>query len=269
MNHNYVHGYSLRETQRLREQSVILEELLHSDINYSQGNKILEAGCGVGAQTVILAKNNPDSYFTSIDISQDSINQARRRIDDEGISNVLFKKADINNLPFAENSFDHIFICFVLEHLGKPQAVLSKLMNYLKPGGSVTVIEGDHGSCFWSPRTKASEAVWISFIKTQSGLNHNGLIGREIYPLLKYSGFERIDVSPKFAYADGSNVKLLDSVLNQIIIPMVQTAKDRAISENLIDITTWQTGINDLKKAGQPPDGTFFYTWFKGIGIKP
>ena len=45
----YVHGYTTRETQRLLEQSLILEELLHNGTSYQEGEKVLEAGCGVGA----------------------------------------------------------------------------------------------------------------------------------------------------------------------------------------------------------------------------
>lgn len=55
----YVHGYSEREALRLTEQADTLEGLLHSDTIYPPGEKVLEAGCGIGAQTLILAKNNP------------------------------------------------------------------------------------------------------------------------------------------------------------------------------------------------------------------
>ena len=53
----YIHGYSEREDRRLRDQSQTLAELLHQDVVYPAGSRVLEAGCGVGAQTVILAKN--------------------------------------------------------------------------------------------------------------------------------------------------------------------------------------------------------------------
>ncbi len=55
----YVHGYSEREALRLEEQADTLEGLLHYDTIYPPGAKVLEAGCGIGAQTVILAKNTP------------------------------------------------------------------------------------------------------------------------------------------------------------------------------------------------------------------
>jgi hypothetical protein len=47
----YVHGYSEREAQRLYEQAEILENILHMGTVFPADAKVLEAGCGVGAQT--------------------------------------------------------------------------------------------------------------------------------------------------------------------------------------------------------------------------
>ena len=66
----YIHGYDPRENIRLQDQASTLVELLHSDTIYPSGSKILEAGCGVGAQTISLAGNSPDAHFTSVDISE-------------------------------------------------------------------------------------------------------------------------------------------------------------------------------------------------------
>ena len=59
----------------------------------------------------------PRSRFTSVDISAESIAEARRRADRAGLTNVEFQQADIFALPFDAESFDHVFVCFVLEHL--------------------------------------------------------------------------------------------------------------------------------------------------------
>ena len=51
----YVHGYDPTEMQRLQDQASTLVDLLHADTAYPPGASVLEAGCGVGAQTVTLA----------------------------------------------------------------------------------------------------------------------------------------------------------------------------------------------------------------------
>ena len=59
MNETYVHGYHPRENERLQDQAGALVELLHSDTAYPVGSVVLEVGCGVGAQTVTLARRSP------------------------------------------------------------------------------------------------------------------------------------------------------------------------------------------------------------------
>ena len=149
----YVHGYSAREKARLVDQATTLTDLLHGDTFYPAGSAVLEAGCGVGAQTVILAKNSPEARFTSIDVSATSLNRAAAVAAQEQLSNVTFQIADFFDLPFAAQSFDHVFVCFVLEHLKNPGEALSRLKSVLKPGGTMTVIEGDHGSAYFHPES--------------------------------------------------------------------------------------------------------------------
>src|SRR3984893_19050825 len=101
MNEAYVHGYHSRENERLQDQAGTLVDLLHSDTAYPAGSLVLEAGCGVGAQTVTLARRSPDARFTSIDISAASLAEARRTIDAGGLTNLKFQQASSFALAFA------------------------------------------------------------------------------------------------------------------------------------------------------------------------
>ena len=127
MTGRYVHGYDTRENLRLQDQASTLVELLHADTAYPEGSTVLEAGCGVGAQTVILASHNPKALITSVDVSESSIAEATKRVHAAGVSNVMPRQADIFHLPFPPALFDHVFVCFVLEHLYEPVAALKAL----------------------------------------------------------------------------------------------------------------------------------------------
>ena len=124
MSETYVHGYDPRENERLQDQAGTLVDLLHFDTSYPSGSVVLEVGCGVGAQTITLAQRSPDARFTSIDVSADSLAEAKRKADAAGLTNVQFQQADIFCLPFAPEFFDHVFVCFVLEHLSRPVEAL-------------------------------------------------------------------------------------------------------------------------------------------------
>ena len=128
MRHDYVHGYSQREHERLVDQAGTLTELLHGDTRYPAGSSVLEAGCGVGAQTVTLARNSPGARFTCLDVSSRSLEAARARARAASLENVTFQQArHLRAALRPEASFDHVFVCFVLEHLRRPVEALAIL----------------------------------------------------------------------------------------------------------------------------------------------
>jgi ubiquinone/menaquinone biosynthesis C-methylase UbiE len=263
----YVHGYSGREIKRLADQAATLSELLHHDTIYPSGSCVLEAGCGVGAQTVTLIKNSPQAFFACMDISMDSLKKARTSAYETGKKKNVFVQADIFRLPFPDQSFDHIFICFVLEHLKNPVQALLALKSKLKRGGSITVIEGDHGSTYFHP---ASDDAWKTIqclIDLQEKAGGDSLIGRRLFPLLSDSGFLDINVSPRMVYVDSSKPHFVEGFTKNTFIAMVEGVKSMAIDSGLIDENTWKKGIEDLYRTTRE-DGTFCYTFFKGIGYK-
>ena len=263
----YVHGYSEREERRLIDQATTLTDLLHRDTSYPSGDTVLEVGCGVGAQTVALARFSPEAKIVSMDISLESIEVAKKRVVNRGYTNVTFHQADLYHLPFPDECFDHIFLCFVLEHIAAPQEALKYLKAKLKKGATITVIEGDHGSTYFHPKSREASKTIQCLIDIQAAMKGDSLIGRQLYPLLSQTGFENIAVSPRMVYVDSSKPELVKGFTVNTFIAMVESVRDRAIGMNLIDESTWEKGIKDLY-ATTKPSGTFCYTFFKGFGVK-
>ncbi len=261
----YVHGYSEREMQRLYEQAEILEDILHSGTAFPAGTSVLEAGCGVGAQTRLLVKRSPEAVFTCIDVSEKSLATANRLKEQAGFSNVTFRREDITRLSFADEAFDHVFVCFVLEHLDAPVAALKELRRVLRTGGTITAIEGDHGSCFWHPETSESIAAWNGLITAQRNIGHDPNIGRRLTPLLTEAGFKLQTCEPAWLYADRLKPALRDGMVDHIIVPMVQSAERQILSDKLVPKEVYKRGIADLSHVDQIEQGTFFYTWFKAV----
>ena len=267
MHREYVHGYSARESTRLTDQATTLTELLHAGTHYPPGSLVLEAGCGVGAQTVILAGNSPQAAFTSIDISEESLAEAQWRVQAAGFINVTFQHADIFDLPFLSAHFDHVFVCFVLEHLPNPAGALEALMRVLKPGGSITVIEGDHGSTYFHPDSRAAQQAVQCLVTLQQAAGGNSLIGRQLYPLMVAAGFADVRVSPRMVYVDASRPDLVDRFTRKTFTAMVEGVRDAAIDAGLTEPAHFDAGVRDLYRAAEQ-DGVFCYTFFKGVGEK-
>lgn len=267
MNKQYVHGYDHRENIRLQDQASTLVELLHSDTSYPPESRVLEAGCGVGAQTVTLARNSPLTHITSVDISESSITAAKKRIEAAGFTNVDFQQGDIFNLAFEPKSFDHIFVCFVLEHLAQPIAAIQCLSNFLKVGGTITVIEGDHGSTYFYPDSEAAHKVIQCQVELQKRAGGNANMGRELYPLLNAADFGSIQVSPRMVYVDSSKPKLIEGFIKNTFTAMIEGIRESSIKAGLIDEKTFDNGVKGLYRTTQE-DGVFCYTFFKAVAIK-
>jgi SAM-dependent methyltransferase len=263
----YVHGYHLRENERLRDQARTLVELLHSDTSYPDGSLVLEAGCGIGAQTVTLARRSPGARFTSIDVSAESIAQARNATDAAELTNVRFQQADIFALPFAPESFDHVFVCFVLEHLSRPVEALAILNALLRPGGTMTVIEGDHGSTYFHPDSDAARGSIQCLVELQRLAGGNALIGRQLYPLMVEAGLSAVHVSPRMVYVDASRPDLVDGFTRKTFTAMVEGVRQSAIEAGIADSRAFDAGVRDLHRTTEA-DGVFCYTFFKGTGKK-
>lgn len=268
----YVHGYRSEESTRLADQAGALAELLHADTRFRPGERVLEMGCGVGAQTVTLASRSPHAHFVSADIAPDSLTSASRRVAAAGLANVEFAEKDVFALPepegdFAEASFDHVFVCFLLEHLPSPVDALRRLRRLVRPGGTVTVIEGDHGSTYFHPDDEAARAAVACQVTLQRHAGGDALIGRRLFPLLHEAEWSDIAVTPRTVYVDGSRPDLAESFTRRTFTAMVSGVREPAVAAGLIDPDTFDAGIAARRTA--EPDGVFCYTFFKAVAHRP
>jgi SAM-dependent methyltransferase len=171
------------------------------------------------------------------------------------------------HLPLREASFDDVFVCFVLEHLAEPEEALAALRRMLKPNGTITVIEGDHGSWYCYPQTPEATRCVQCLIDVQARMGGDSLIGRSLYPLLVRSGFREVHVIPRLVYVDGSRPDLVEGFSRNTFTAMVEGVREQALAMGLMDEGGWNQGIADLYRAAQP-DGTFCYTFFRGMAAR-
>jgi len=267
MKTRYVHGYTTRENLRLQDQASTLVELLHADTFYPAGSRVLEAGCGVGAQTVTLAGKSPDAKIDAVDISSASVTEAKSTVEAAGFSNVHFHQGDIFNLPFRPESFDHIFVCFVLEHLPQPIEALTALKKLLKVEGTITVIEGDHGSTYFYPDNAAAHEAIRCQVELQKRSGGNADIGRQLFPLLNEAGFISVNVSPRMVYVDSSKPDMIAGFTKNTFIAMIEGVRETALEAGMITPAVFDEGVKGLYRTCET-DGVFCYTFFKAVAGK-
>ena len=180
---------------------------------------------------------------------------------------MTFQQADLYRLPYGPGSFDHVFVCFVLEHLRDPVSALAELGRVLRPGGTLSVIEGDHGSAYFHPDSDQARRAIQCLIDLQRQAGGDALIGRRLYPLLVQAGFREVGVSPRMVYVDGGRPALAEGFTRKTFTAMVEGVGGQAVGQGLMAAADWAAGVSDLRRAASP-DGTFCYTFFKAVAFK-
>ena len=104
-------------------------------------------------------------------------------------------------------------------------------------------------------------------IDLQRRAGGNSMIGREVYPLLARAGYRNVRVTPRVVYVDASRPALVDGFTRRTFTAMVEGVGRQAVDVGLVDEASRSDGIGDLYRTAEP-DGTFCYTFFKGVGVR-
>ena len=117
-----------KERERLHRQARFLEPMVHDRLPFRRRRRLLEVGCGVGAQTEILLRHFPEIHVTGVDINDAQLAEARRYLATvawaQGPAGPRYDivKMDATKLLFEPESFDCAFLCWILEHVPRAAA---------------------------------------------------------------------------------------------------------------------------------------------------
>jgi ubiquinone/menaquinone biosynthesis C-methylase UbiE len=201
----YVHGYATPEQQRLVEQAEHWRhDLITDETTLAPGTRLLEIGCGVGAVLAVLGEEFPGIELTGVDIEARQLEFARTHLAEAGVAATLVR-ADALTLPFDDESFDHIWMMWFLEHLADPVAALREARRVLAPGGAITAIEVDYGSCHADPFTASIEALFSTMVQGMAAGGHSDA-GTHLPRWLEEAGFEEVDPGERRVWWQGAEL---------------------------------------------------------------
>jgi SAM-dependent methyltransferase len=103
-----------------------------------RGIKVADVGCGHGASTILMAEAFPNSQFVGFDYHQGSIDAARHRAADAGLTNVTFQVASAKEYP---GTYDLVCYFDCLHDMGDPAGAAAHTYKSLNDGGTWMVIE--------------------------------------------------------------------------------------------------------------------------------
>lgn len=110
------------------------------DEKLKTGARVADVGCGLGASTVLMAKHYPKSEFVGFDYHDKSIESAKQRAKDAGVSDrIRFEVAKAKDYPGKDYDFVTFFDC--LHDMGDPKGASAHVRSTLKPDGTWMIVE--------------------------------------------------------------------------------------------------------------------------------
>jgi len=125
------------------QQRAMLESYL-ADIDFPEGARVLEIGCGTGAVSRVLARLPRVAEVVGVDLGAVFLDKAREL--SSGIPNLRFEQADGRSLNYDHGEFDVVVMHTVLSHVPGPERTLAEAYRVLSPGGWLSIFDGDYAT---------------------------------------------------------------------------------------------------------------------------
>jgi ubiquinone/menaquinone biosynthesis C-methylase UbiE len=264
MTEKYIPGYSPNATNFMANRSVDSHAAFFKSY-LKPGMKVIDCGCGPGTITIGLAQLVAPGRVTGTDIGSSQIAIARENASSQEISNIEFIEANINQLPFADNSFDVAFSHAVLEHLHSPVKVLQELLRVLKPDGVLGVRTPDWGGFLIAPSNSELERAIAYYKLIQQKNGGNPYVGRHLRGLLREAGYINIKASASYECYEN-----LSSIGEYLALRIKDSERlDRAVEQGWVENSQALSSMsNALREWSQHPDGIFAQAWCEAVGQK-
>ncbi len=118
----------------------IFNRILHELENQLfKDKKLIDLGCGSAEMDIILGRNGHS--IVGVDVSKKALQLAEQHKSQEGLSNIRFVNASLDNMPFPANSFDSAIMLEVLEHIdySDTEEIFNEIKRILKPHAKMLI----------------------------------------------------------------------------------------------------------------------------------
>jgi ubiquinone/menaquinone biosynthesis C-methylase UbiE len=242
----YVHGYGTPEQERLVAQAEHWRErLIRDGTSLPAGTRLLEVGCGAGAVLAVLGQEFPGVRLFGVDRERRQLAFAREHLARSGVDAALVE-ADALALPFDDETFDHVWMMWFLEHVPEPVAALREARRVLVRGGAITAIEVDYSTTRATPSTPALEALIRAMIGAMSEAGWSDA-GTHLPQWLRDAGFGTVEEGERPFWWEGSELRseasyaadVMESALDALT--QVPAADEKQLREALADLRNLPT----------------------------
>jgi ubiquinone/menaquinone biosynthesis C-methylase UbiE len=259
----YVHGYGTPEQERLVQQAEHWRHgLIRDGTELEPGTRLLEVGTGVGAVLAVLGQEFPGVELYGVDIEEKQLDFARAHLEHAGVEATL-RQADALALPFSDESFDHIWMMWFLEHVADPVAALREARRVLVPEGRFTAIEVDYSTVRAAPLTPELDALFNAMVRGMAASGWSDA-GTRLPGWLREAGFRAVDDGERPFWWQGDALSRQADYAADVIesaLPAL-AGLPGATEEEL------RAGLRDLRDLGNQPNAGLGWVVHKSTAVR-
>jgi len=110
-------------------------------LDLRDNHHVLEIGPGPGYFSTHVAKMLKSGNLVLLDIQQEMLDYAKKRLDKKGLTNVDYTLTDGDSLNLESNAFDRVFMVSVIGEVNNKDGYLKEIHRVLKEDGILSISE--------------------------------------------------------------------------------------------------------------------------------
>jgi SAM-dependent methyltransferase len=260
----YLHGYRSEERDRLHRQAEVLAGKVHEGLPFASSRRLVELGCGVGAQSEILLRSFPALRLVGVDVSPGQVEAAARRLSDGYPGRAEFVCADARHTGLGMRAFDGAFVCWMLEHVSEPLAVLAEARRLLEDGAPIACCEVLNATLFVEPHCPALLAYWAAYNEHQAAIGGDPHVGAKLGNLLLAAGFREVRTEARTYHLDARAPEARRDML-AYFADLLLSAAPGLVESGRVTAAGIDGAMAELGGVARAPDGVFFYSFVRAV----
>jgi SAM-dependent methyltransferase len=268
----YIHGSSAPERERL----ALMNDLINDDcleaLDLSDEELVLDLGAGTGIFTRRMAAVLPAAArIVGIERDPAQLEAACAAQPEANAACIVeYRQGDAAGPPLEAGEwgqFDLAHARFLLEHVAEPLAVVRQMVDAVRPGGRIVLLDDDHELMRLWPEPPGVQRAWQAFYSAFAGLGLDPCVGRKLPSLLSRAGARATRIQYVFYGACAGEERFEDIVEN--LASVLAGARDTVLAAGAISDGDYDQAVTNLRAYKQAEDASVWYVINWAEGRKP